>query len=169
MMGMIGGLCGLVGHTLYVIINVLADFKFSQTRWIIGHSNVALAWLFNISISLLFTAASSALCVGGAPEAIGSGIPEVMAYLNGIMVPKVFNVFTLVVKFFSCALAVASGLPVGPEGPLIHIGAALGSSLSQCQRDSDSDEALARNVTRPYSHCKFIIAIARWPFQLQQN
>ena len=25
----------------------------------------------------------------------------------------------------------ASGLPVGPEGPLIHIGAALGSAISQ--------------------------------------
>jgi chloride channel 7 len=40
-------------------------------------------------------------------------------------------VFTLSVKFLSCGLAVASGLPVGPEGPLIHIGAAIGSALSQ--------------------------------------
>ncbi len=39
--------------------------------------------------------------------------------------------FTLSVKFLSCGLAVASGLPVGPEGPLIHIGAAIGSALSQ--------------------------------------
>ena len=44
---------------------------------------------------------------------------------------QVFNIFTLAVKFASCGLAVASGLPVGPEGPLIHIGAALGSALSQ--------------------------------------
>lgn len=44
---------------------------------------------------------------------------------------QVFNIFTVVVKFASCALAVASGLPVGPEGPMIHIGAALGAALSQ--------------------------------------
>jgi chloride channel 7 len=43
----------------------------------------------------------------------------------------VFNIATVVVKVLSCSLAVASGLPVGPEGPLIHIGAALGAALSQ--------------------------------------
>ena len=38
---------------------------------------------------------------------------------------------TLLVKFASCALAVGAGLPVGPEGPLIHIGASMGSAISQ--------------------------------------
>ena len=38
---------------------------------------------------------------------------------------------TLGVKFLSCCLAVASGLPVGPEGPMVHIGAAVGAALSQ--------------------------------------
>jgi hypothetical protein len=52
-------------------------------------------------------------------------------HLNHLLLAQLFNVFTIVVKFFSCALAVASGLPVGPEGPLIHIGAALGAALSQ--------------------------------------
>lgn len=37
---------------------------------------------------------------------------------------------TLVVKFLSCAMAVASGLPVGPEGPMVHIGAILGNAIS---------------------------------------
>ena len=39
---------------------------------------------------------------------------------------QVFNVQTLLVKFASCAAAVGSGLPVGPEGPMVHIGAMVG-------------------------------------------
>ncbi len=37
----------------------------------------------------------------------------------------------MLVKFISCAAAVGSGLPVGPEGPMIHIGAMVGAALSQ--------------------------------------
>jgi len=37
------------------------------------------------------------------------------------------------VKFISCACAVASGLPVGPEGPMVHMGALIGGGLSQGQ------------------------------------
>ena len=44
---------------------------------------------------------------------------------------QIFNVRTLGVKFISCCLAVASGLPIGPEGPMVHIGAAVGAALSQ--------------------------------------
>ena len=54
-----------------------------------------------------------------------------MAYLNGCSLPGVFNIRTACVKFLSCALANASGLPVGPEGPMIHLGALLGAALSQ--------------------------------------
>uniref|UniRef100_A0A7R9VET4 Chloride channel protein n=1 Tax=Chlamydomonas euryale TaxID=1486919 RepID=A0A7R9VET4_9CHLO len=130
-MGAIGMCTGLVAYLLYSLINLLANFKFGTTRWLIGHTNMGVAWLFNVLVSTALVAASSALCVGVAPEAIGSGVPEVMAYLNGCLVPRVFNIFTLLVKFLSCGLCVASGLPVGPEGPLIHIGAALGSAISQ--------------------------------------
>lgn len=37
--------------------------------------------------------------------------------------PQIFNIKTFAVKFMSCAAAVGVGLPVGPEGPMIHMGA----------------------------------------------
>jgi len=45
---------------------------------------------------------------------------------------QIFNAQTLGVKFASCACAVGSGLPVGPEGPMIHIGAMLGAMQMRC-------------------------------------
>lgn len=43
---------------------------------------------------------------------------------------QILNMWTFIVKFWSCALCVAAGLPVGPEGPIIHMGAFLGSAIS---------------------------------------
>ncbi|XP_076812920.1 chloride channel protein A-like [Clavelina lepadiformis] len=39
---------------------------------------------------------------------------------------------TLVGKFVSCIFAVSSGLPVGPEGPMIHMGGLIGDGFVKC-------------------------------------
>ena len=56
------------------------------------------------------------------PSAGGSGIPELIGFLNGTVVRHIFNFKTMLVKFFSCVCAVGAGLPIGPEGPMIHLG-----------------------------------------------
>ncbi|AYU81907.1 chloride channel protein, putative [Leishmania donovani] len=71
----------------------------------------------------------SSLCCLVMPSAAGSGIPDVMAYLNGVMFPRIFNIRNLVVKTLSCILAVSAGLPVGTEGPMIHMGSLIGAGL----------------------------------------
>lgn len=45
--------------------------------------------LLQVTVSVALVAASSAAVIGWAPQAQGSGVPEVMAYLNGCMLPKV--------------------------------------------------------------------------------
>jgi CIC family chloride channel protein len=67
-----------------------------------------------------------------APEAKGHGVPEVMDaiyYQQGIIRPVV-----AVVKSIASALAIGTGAAVGREGPIIQIGAALGSTLGQLIR-----------------------------------
>ena len=64
-----------------------------------------------------------------APEARGHGVPEVIDaiyYKNGIIRPIV-----AVVKSFASAISIGSGAAVGREGPIIQIGAALGSTFGQ--------------------------------------
>jgi CIC family chloride channel protein len=64
-----------------------------------------------------------------APEARGHGVPEVMDaiyYREGVIRPIV-----AAVKSLASAFSIGTGAAVGREGPIIQIGASLGSSLGQ--------------------------------------
>ncbi|KVI11698.1 Chloride channel ClC-plant [Cynara cardunculus var. scolymus] len=67
-----------------------------------------------------------------APEAAGSGIPEVKAYLNGVDAPAIFSFRTLIVGSIA---AVSSSLNVGKAGPMVHTGACIAALA--CQGGSD--------------------------------
>ena len=51
-------------------------------------TNVLVAWLVNLVYSTALVAASSCSVVFGAPAAAGAGVAEVMAFLNGVRIPK---------------------------------------------------------------------------------
>jgi chloride channel 6 len=76
--------------------------------------------------SLLFGGTAAIMTVFIGPGAAGGGMAELMGYLNGINYPGLISLRTLFVKIFGLGLAVASGLCIGKEGPLAHIGAILG-------------------------------------------
>ncbi|OXB77323.1 UNVERIFIED_CONTAM: hypothetical protein H355_002315 [Colinus virginianus] len=67
------------------------------------------------------------------PVAAGSGIPEIKCYLNGVKVPGVVRLRTVVCKALGVLFSVAGGLFVGKEGPMIHSGAVVGAGLPQFQ------------------------------------
>jgi CIC family chloride channel protein len=71
-----------------------------------------------------------------AREARGHGVPEVMfavARRGGRIAPKV-----AAVKALASALCIGGGGSVGREGPIVQIGSALGSTLGQLARVSES-------------------------------
>ncbi|CAE7244434.1 CLCN6 [Symbiodinium sp. CCMP2456] len=65
------------------------------------------------------------------PLAAGSGIPEIKSFLNGIHMPRMLDVKTLVAKAVGVMFSVGAGLPCGKEGPMIHSGAICGSLTSR--------------------------------------
>ena len=74
----------------------------------------------------------TALVSNFAPEARGHGVPEVMDaiyYEEGLIRPQV-----AAVKSLASAVSIGSGSAVGREGPIIQIGASLGSTVGQSYR-----------------------------------
>ncbi|KAJ1734406.1 glycerol ethanol, ferric requiring protein [Coemansia sp. Benny D160-2] len=66
-----------------------------------------------------------------APMAAGSGLPEIKATLSGYAVRGFLGGWTLAMKSVGLAMAVASGLSVGKEGPAVHMGCCVGNVVSR--------------------------------------
>lgn len=71
-------------------------------------------------------AVGSLLTVTIGPGATGSGIAEIIAYLNGVNYPNFISWRTLVIKALCVVLAISGQCFIGKEGPLAHIGANVG-------------------------------------------
>nr|KAG5710384.1 hypothetical protein BaRGS_022202 [Batillaria attramentaria] len=84
-------------------------------------------WGFNAALVIV----AAVLVAYVEPCAAGSGIPQIKCYLNGVKVPRVVRIKTLFAKVIGVIGAVAGGLAVGKEGPMIHSGAVVAAGVSQ--------------------------------------
>ncbi|CAE7835850.1 clcD [Symbiodinium sp. CCMP2592] len=88
-----------------------------------------------VSVAMGTTAGFALLatvCVLLVPQSSGSGIPGVLAFLNGVDLQSSLRGPVLVAKALGTVLSVGGGLAVGPEGPMVHIGAIVGMLV--CRR-----------------------------------
>ncbi len=131
----------LVTLLLAVLVGILAGCLVSAFAW-------GVAWLHDLRMHLaagslwqapLLVAATAAL--GGlgfwlmrrwAPEAHGSGIPEIEGALDGLRPLRWWRV--LPVKFCSGLCVLGSGMIMGREGPSIQMGAHTGQLVADCFR-----------------------------------
>lgn len=91
------------------------------------------------------------------PRMGGGGTPEVVAYLNCINMPKVVRLKTLIGKIVGTILSVSANMAMGPEAPIIQVGAIIGAGLPQGKASSFKlDTGLFRSFRNDHDKLEFI-------------
>ncbi|MBW4635524.1 MAG: chloride channel protein [Iphinoe sp. HA4291-MV1] len=119
-------LIGLVSALAAILLKQGVSFL---GGWRVHMTHLLPAWLVLPVIGLGGGLLSGWLVEQVAPEASGSGISQVKAVLA--KVPMALDLRVAVVKLFSAIIALASGLPLGREGPTLQVGAAIANQLNR--------------------------------------
>ncbi|XP_011175194.1 chloride channel protein 2 isoform X1 [Solenopsis invicta] len=87
-----------------------------------------LAWVSMPVCLILFSAGFVHIV---APQSIGSGIPEMKTILRGVALKEYLTFRTLIAKVIGLTATLGSGLPLGKEGPFVHIASIVATLLSK--------------------------------------
>ncbi|CAG5134838.1 unnamed protein product, partial [Candidula unifasciata] len=131
----IGVLTGLTAGLIDFCVESVSRVKFLSIKKLVDQCEAGsclwkpqIVWFcFNIVLVLV----ASLLTALVEPVAAGSGIPQIKCYLNGVIVPRVVRIKTLITKVVGVICAVGGGLAVGKEGPMIHSGSVIAAGVSQ--------------------------------------
>ncbi|MBD2448424.1 chloride channel protein [Nostoc sp. FACHB-152] len=97
--------------------------------WRVHTSHVFPAWLALPVVGLVFGYLAGWLVQRFAPEASGSGIPQVKATLANVPMKLSWRVAG--VKLLSAMIVIGSGLTLGRQGPTVQVGAGLAAGMSR--------------------------------------
>ncbi|KAG9237001.1 chloride channel-like protein 3 [Amylocarpus encephaloides] len=103
-------------------------------------------YFFFILFSVVFGLSASILVKEYAPYAKHSGIPEIKTVLGGFVIRRFMGVWTLVIKSLGLCLAVASGMWLGKEGPLVHVACCCANLFMKLFGNINGNEARKREV-----------------------
>ncbi|KAH9246036.1 hypothetical protein BASA81_016426 [Batrachochytrium salamandrivorans] len=176
LVSMIGIVIGLVAAWIDIVAAWLTDFKqgvcitewylskdicctgltrtdgycrdFRPWSWVIfgAESNVLVNFVLYGACSVIFAGCSALMVARLANYAAGSGAAEIKTILGGFIIKEFLGLRTLVVKSISLPLAVASGLAVGKEGPMVHIACSIGNIFPRLFPKYKDNEARKREI-----------------------
>ena len=128
--------------TCSIVVGLLAGIVGALFQWGIAWGQLLLQRLQEVSLGFgmpgwLAPAAGSAVLVWGAiflvrryaPEASGSGVPEIEGALAGLRPMRWARV--LPVKFLGGVMSLSAGMVLGREGPTVQLGGGLGQMIGR--------------------------------------
>ncbi|KAM3187722.1 hypothetical protein ACTXT7_001764 [Hymenolepis weldensis] len=111
---------------------------YSWERLLTGHDGdlshfgaFILGWIVYVLLAVGMAGLCAALVYFLAPSAAGSGIAEVKTILGGFVIRNFLDPWTLIVKVAGLILAVSTGLCIGNDGPMVHVGACCAKILAR--------------------------------------
>ncbi|KAL6105016.1 clcn2 [Pungitius sinensis] len=122
---------------LMALVSWMMDFCIAiclqAQKWMYGglDSNVFLQYLAWVTYPVVLITFSAGFTQILAPQAVGSGIPEMKTILRGVVLKEYLTFKTLVAKVIGLTCALGSGMPLGKEGPFVHIASLCAALLSK--------------------------------------
>uniref|UniRef100_A0A8C5E5X5 Chloride channel protein 1-like n=1 Tax=Gouania willdenowi TaxID=441366 RepID=A0A8C5E5X5_GOUWI len=116
----------LLGITM-ALVSWTMDYASAKSlqayKWIFRElrGKVALQFVAWVSYPLIFILSASLFCQLVSPQAIGSGIPELKTILRGVVLKEYLTFKAFTAKVIGLTAALGSGMPLGKEGPFVHI------------------------------------------------
>ncbi|XP_051717741.1 chloride channel protein 2b isoform X3 [Ctenopharyngodon idella] len=116
-------LLGLVMALVSFVMDFCIALLLQAQKWMYGglDSNVVLQYLAWVTYPVVLISFSAGFTHIVAPQAAGSGIPEMKTILRGVVLKEYLTLKTFVAKVVGLTCALGSGLPLGKEGPFVHI------------------------------------------------
>jgi len=140
-----GILIGILAVVLQALTEVCIGLRNDMLQNLIEKSAIYQVFAAQTGFSILCVVLAGALVQFIAPAASGAGVSLVMVFLNGVAIQRLFTLKTLLVKFIGSFLARIAGLALGLEGPMVQMGACIGSLLCSAE-DSIHSTWLGVNI-----------------------
>ncbi|XP_032498317.1 chloride channel protein 1 [Phocoena sinus] len=126
---LLGLLMALVSWCMdYVSAKTLQAYKWTYYQM---QPHLPLQFLVWVSFPLILILFSALFCHLISPQAVGSGIPEMKTILRGVVLKEYLTLKAFVAKVVALTAGLGSGIPVGKEGPFVHIASICAAVLSK--------------------------------------
>ncbi|MXQ92196.1 hypothetical protein E5288_WYG012415 [Bos mutus] len=126
---LLGLLMALVSWCMdYVSAKTLQAYKWSYYQM---QPSLPLQFLVWVGFPLILILFSALFCQIISPQAVGSGIPEMKTILRGVVLKEYLTLKAFVAKVVALTAGLGSGIPVGKEGPFVHIASICAAILSK--------------------------------------
>ncbi|XP_053342605.1 chloride channel protein 2a [Clarias gariepinus] len=126
-------LLGLVMALVSWVMDYTIAFCQQAQKWMYGglDSNMLLQYLAWVAYPVVLITFSAGFTQILAPQAVGSGIPEMKTILRGVVLKEYLTFKTFVAKVIGLTCALGSGMPLGKEGPFVHVASLCAALLSK--------------------------------------